>query len=112
MATPDRSPKGVRQIPVVWVGAEETPVQFANAFLGVVQPDEIFLTIGSIVPPAISGETPEEREDQARQISFIQATPIARLGLTPARLDELVQTLQQTQENYARLMKDQEESEQ
>jgi len=110
VATPDRPPEGAVQVPVVWVGAEEMPVHFANAFLGVVQPNEIFLTIGSIVPPPIVGETPEEREQQARSLPFIQATPIARLGLTPARLDELVRTLQETQANYAKLAAGQQEN--
>lgn len=108
MATPE-IPRRV-EIPVVWVGAEELPVHFANAFLGVVQPNEIFLTIGSIAPPPIVGETPEERVQEAGKIQFIQASPIARLALTPARLDELVRTLQETQANYAKLVEAQQES--
>lgn len=93
-----------RQVPGVWVGAEELPVQFANAFLGVVGPNEIFLNVGAFVPPGILG-TPEEREAQARSITFIPIKPIARLALTPARLDELIGTLENTRRNYENLMK-------
>ncbi len=93
------------QIPTVWIGAEDVPVPFANVFVGVVAPNEIFLNVGSLVPPAITGATPEERETQARTITYIPVKPIARLALTPTRLDELIQTLQDTRTNYENLMK-------
>jgi hypothetical protein len=92
------------QIPTTWVGAEDVPVQFANAFAGVVAPGEIFLNVGSLVPPAIVGRTQEEREAQLRTITYIPVKPIARLGLTPDRLDELIRTLQETRTNYQDLM--------
>jgi len=41
-------------------------VRFANAFIGVVGPGEIFLNIGAVVPPVIMGATAEEREAHAR----------------------------------------------
>jgi hypothetical protein len=97
------APKQV-QIPASWVGAEDLPVQFANAFVGLVGPDEIFLTIGSYTPPATTG-TPEEREAQIRAITYIPIKPIARIGLTAARLDELIRTLEETRKNYENLMK-------
>lgn len=105
MSTPEPSGEfGRIQVPVVWVGAEELPVQFANAFLGLVAPNEIFLTLGSILPPLISGETVEEREASARSVSYVQAKPIVRLAFTPERFDEMVKVLQETQANYAKLM--------
>jgi hypothetical protein len=97
-------PPKTLQVPTSWVGAEELPVHFANTFLGVVAPGEIFLNIGSIMPPAIIGTTPEERDAHARSIRFVAVRPIARLGLTPARLDELIKTLEDTRANYNRLM--------
>jgi hypothetical protein len=92
------------QLPVSWVGAEELPVQFVNAFVGVVGPGEIFLNLGSYLPPAIVGATPEEREAQVRAVGYIPIKPIARLALTPARLDEMIKTLQDTRTNYKKLM--------
>jgi hypothetical protein len=88
-----------------WVGVEDLPVHFANAFLGVVGPNEIFFNIGSFVPPAIIGNTPEEREAQARSVMFLPVKPVARLALTPSRLDELIKALQDTRTNYENLMK-------
>lgn len=92
------------QIPTVWIGAEDLPAHFANAFVGVVAPNEIFLNVGSVVPPAITGATEEERETQVRSMGFLPVKPIARLALTPARLDELIRTLEETRNNYKNLL--------
>ncbi len=91
-----------RSVPVVWVGTEDLPVQFVNQFVGVVAPDEVFLTLGSLVPPPILGETEEERRAAVEDIQFVQVKPVARIALTPARLQQLIQVLQQTLANYER----------
>lgn len=91
---------GAISVPLVWVGAEDLPVQFLNQFIGVVQPNEIFLMLGSLMPPPIMGETVEERKAQAERVPFVPIKPIVRLGLTPERLKELIGVLQQTMDNY------------
>ncbi|MGH2761931.1 MAG: hypothetical protein ACRDL4_02070 [Thermoleophilaceae bacterium] len=58
--------------------------------------------MGSIVPPPIVGATEEERKAVAESIQFVQVKPVARIGLTPARLQELIEVLQQTLSNYER----------
>ena len=94
-----REPQGV-QLPVVWVGADDLPVQFVNQFLGVVHPNEIFLTLGTLVPPAIIGDSVEERRKQVENLPFVPIKPIARVALTPARLEEMIRVLQDTLTNY------------
>jgi hypothetical protein len=91
-----------KELPVIWVGAEELPVQFANAFVGLIQPGEIFLTVGSVLPPVVGGSE-EERRAQLDATQFIHAKPVARLALTPRRLDELIAMLQETKRNYETL---------
>jgi hypothetical protein len=101
------------EVPASWIGAEDLPVHFANAFVGVVGPNAIFLNVGSLVPPTISGETQEQREAQARAITYVPVKPIARLALTPKGLDELIGTLEETRRNHQTLVsaiKDQEQS--
>jgi len=93
-------------LPVVWVGADELPVHFLNQFLGVVQANEIFLTLGTLVPPAIMGATTEERRKHAETVPFVQVKPIVRVALTPARLRELITVLEQTLSNYENLPAD------
>jgi hypothetical protein len=92
------------QVPVAWVGVEDLPMQFANAFTGLVQPNEIFVQLGSYAPPAITGTNAEEREASARAVAFIPVKPIARLAFTPARLDEFITMLEDTRRNYVALM--------
>ncbi len=95
-------PKAI-QIAASWVGADDLPVQFANAFAGVVGPNAIFLNIGSVVPPGIIGATEEEREAQVRSLTYVPIKPIARLALSPAGLDELIGILEETRRNYQNL---------
>jgi hypothetical protein len=79
----------------VWTGAESHPILFANAF--VVQFDNDlgahFLTIGQVTPPALVG-TPDEIKQQAERIDFIPIETIARVALTPQRMQELIAFLQ------------------
>lgn len=90
------------ELPVVWVGAEEAPVVFANQVLGQVgQQGEIILTFGQLIPPAFLG-TPEQIAEQAKQLSHVPTQTVSRLVITRAGLDQLIQVLNQTVENYER----------
>jgi len=83
------------------VGAEELPVLFANQFVAQVgDTGEIFLTVGQVVPPAIIGQTEEERREQAENIQYVQVKPIARLAMTPEKLRELKTVLEITEVQY------------
>lgn len=97
-------PQGIT-VPVVWVDADDLPVQLVNQFVGVVQPNEVFLTLGTLVPPAIMGQTEEERKAMAESVEFVRVKPVARIALTPARLRELIGVLEQTLANYEKLPK-------
>jgi hypothetical protein len=90
-------------VPVVWVGADDLPVQFANHFVVTVQPGEIFLTVGTLVPPAVLGDTAEERKASVEKITYVPVKPIARLGFTPARLKELMKVFEVSLKNLEQL---------
>lgn len=92
-------------VPGAWVGADELPVHFANAFVALVGPNAIFLNVGASVPPNISGDTIEEQERQVAAIQFVPIKPVVRLALTPVGLDELIALLEETRNNYAALRK-------
>lgn len=85
------------EVPVAWIGPEDVLILHANAFVSQFDPqtlDSLTLTIGQMTPPAIVGATAEEREEQARQVTFVPIKPIVRLALTPARARELIATLE------------------
>jgi hypothetical protein len=96
------TPKQV-QVAAAWVGAEDLPLQFANAFGGIVGPNAVFLNIGSVVPPGISGMTEQEREEQIRSLTYVPIRPIARIAMSPKGLDELIAILEETRKNYENL---------
>lgn len=98
----DHEHEGVIRIPVVWDAPEQVPILFVNAFVCQFDRDGSFIiTIGQSTPPALTG-TPEEVEEQARQISFVPVKPVARLGLTRSRLEEFVAALQANLEQLDR----------
>jgi|SRR5215213_1775975 methyl-accepting chemotaxis protein len=100
---------GKRQLPVVWVGGEETPVRFANQVLGQIGPQgEILLTFGQLIPPAFVG-TQDQIAEQAKQIAQVSTQTVARLVITRAGLDQLIELLSQTAENADRAQEMQEE---
>jgi len=93
---------GDRQLPVVWVGTEETPVRFANQVLGQIGPQgEIVLTFGQLIPPAFVG-TQDQIAEQAKQITEVPTQTVARLVITRTGLDQLIELLNQTAENSDR----------
>jgi hypothetical protein len=93
-------PEGV-DLSITWEGVDNVPILFANQVLGQVgQQSEVILTFGQLAPPAILGETQEERVRQARGLTHISVRPIARLAMTRAGLEELVGVLHKTIENY------------
>jgi len=88
-----QEPEGI-QIPVVWVGVEETPIQLTNQFISQFDQDmETFIiTFGQLSPPALAGTSDEVRE-QAEQITYLPVRPVARISLSRPRMAELIAAL-------------------
>jgi hypothetical protein len=83
-----------RQVPVVWVGLDEAPIQFANQFAMQGIENELILTIGQIAPPMLLG-TDEERRQQIEALSYVPVKTVCRVSFTPERLGELIDVLTQ-----------------
>lgn len=96
----DEQPLENFRVPVVWVGADEVPVFFANQFVAQVERGEVFLTVGQLVPPAILPGPPEAFREQAERIQYVPVQTVARIALTPARLQDLIQVLEITKANH------------
>ncbi len=92
------------QIPLVWVGVEQQPIELASHFVAQVQaPDEIILTFGQTAPPMVFG-TQEEQATQLRA-SIVQVKPLARISVTTHRLREMLTMLQQTLDAHETLFR-------
>jgi hypothetical protein len=97
---PDSLPEPI-EFESAWVGVDDLPVHFANAFTGVVGPTAIFLTIGSQVPPAVESA---EQLERLKASGFIPLKPIARIALTPQGLDDMIQSLEETRRNHQNVL--------
>lgn len=87
-------------MPLLWVGLDELPVVSVNQFIGQVHQDEIVVSIGSMVPPPILGQTVAERREQVMRVSHVPVRSVVRLSLTRRRVEELQTMLRQTLELF------------
>jgi hypothetical protein len=86
--TPD-----VTSVPLSWLGVEDLAILAANQIVvQVVAKNEFVVMFGQVAPPILLGSEEEVRE-QLRTISFAPVKPVARLGLTRQRIQELVDLL-------------------
>jgi hypothetical protein len=86
-----------------WPTDDELPTHFANQFGVLHDPasDEFFLSFGTVVPPALYGdETDLQTVSELQKTGTIPVRPVARIGMSPQRLLELIKTLQTNYRNY------------
>ena len=76
------------EIPTPWIGVEDLPVHFANAFSVAPAPNAIFLMLGSVSPLT---------SDNVSQV-YAPVRPIARVAIAPAALPELIAALNEAVE--------------
>lgn len=88
------------QLPIRWVGVEETPLLVANQFLGQTGTGDIILNFGAVVPPPILPGTPEQQAEQLGEYTYVPVRAVARLGLNRTNLEQLIGVLHQTLANY------------
>ncbi|MGA9876055.1 MAG: hypothetical protein WBQ21_09620 [Solirubrobacteraceae bacterium] len=72
-----------QNIPTPWIGAEELPVHFANAFSVAAAPNAMFMLFGSVMPP----------DGDAGPPPFVPVRPIVRLAIAPAAVPQLIKAL-------------------
>lgn len=94
-----------RGLRVAWGSTDDTPVVFANQ-VSVVQPGngEVFLTFGTLAPPAFFDP------DQLPDVLYVK--PILRIAMLPRSYRAMVETLKQSLEDFdesARTRDDKEE---
>ncbi len=77
------------KIPLLVVGAEDAPIYFSNFMLVQHIDKEFILTFAQYSPPVNLGDGAGED----RVPSYIPVKPVARVGLTPDRLRELIEIL-------------------
>lgn len=69
------------------------------------QPDMFILSFFEVWPPAILGETDEEKQEMLDSLESVEAKCVARLVVTPSRMREFVAVMNENLSNYERLIK-------
>lgn len=90
------------EIPLLWVGVEDTPAITSNRFLSQFEADQFFVSFGQVAPPVVIG-TPEEQLQQIERLGYVPIKTVARVALTPQRMRELILVLEMNLENYERM---------
>lgn len=96
---PPQPPQQV-EIPLSWVGYDESPIMYANQFMIQFQPEDGFVMgIGQATGPAIIG-TPEQVAEQVAEIEFVPVRTLTRVAFTEKKLRELVAALEANLQNF------------
>jgi hypothetical protein len=82
------------ELPIVWGGGEDLPVIFANQFLLQVHQGEVFLTVGTTLPPVLIG-TPDQVRKTLEATPYVRVLATGRYALTRRKLEELISVLGQ-----------------
>lgn len=86
--------------PAKYVGEDEAPVSLANHFIIQYHQGLFILSLAQGIPPILLG-TPEEQQEQAREIEFVPIRIISRVALTEERVHALMGLLQGHLDRFA-----------
>jgi len=89
-----------KKIPIKLSYPNELQSHFSSNFVVQHQPDHFILSFFEVFPPPIIGETEEEKKEILENIDHIDAKCIARIILTPDKLEDMIKALQENFDNY------------
>lgn len=86
-------------LPAIVTGADEVPILFANVMVVQHQQNEFVISFCQATPPLTLGP-PEAQAEQIRAMPYVPVKVVARVGVTPERLQELISILQVNYANW------------
>ena len=93
-----------KKIRIERIYPEDLRSHFASNIVVQHQPDAFILSFFEIWPPAILGETDEEKQQALEAVDRVEAKCVARLVLTPSKMREFVETMTENLLNYERMI--------
>jgi hypothetical protein len=88
-----------RNIPIDWIVPPDLQAEYATNVLAQHGEHEFFLLFFQAQPPIILGEK-EERQKQVNELRQIPAKCIAKIIISPERVEEVIKLLQSQLDNY------------
>ena len=94
------SDAGVKEVPLVWVGVAEHPVEAVNKAYSQFDDDGLFvLTLGLANPPVFMGGK-ERNQKILDALELVTVTTVARLAMTEGHAESLMKALQTNLKQY------------
>jgi hypothetical protein len=89
----------VLSVPLVWIGPEEVPIQFANQFLVQVNEEEVIITVGQVSPPIVLG-TAEQQMEAMQAVEVVPVRVASRIAMTGNTFRKLLRAMTAVNERY------------
>jgi non-ribosomal peptide synthetase component F len=98
-----------KEIRIERVYPEDLQSHFVSNIVVQHQPGIFILSFFEVWPPAILGESDEEKKQVIDTIDHVEAKCVARLVLTPSKMREFLETMSENLHNYEHMMQIQSE---
>lgn len=89
-----------KAVPLARKYPEDLESNFVSNIVVQHQPDFFILSFFEVWPPPILGETEEETQQALESIEEVEAKCVARLVVTPRRMQEFIQVMSDNWEKY------------
>lgn len=101
---PENQEEFTKRIKIERVYPDELKSYFVSNVVVQHQLDNFILSFFEVWPPAVLGETDEEKERAIDAIDHVEAKCVARLVLTPATMKQFLDTIAENWKSYEQLI--------
>jgi hypothetical protein len=96
-----------KKVRIVRKYPDDLQSHFISSIVVQQEPDRFILTFFEIWPPAIIGETDEEKQQILESLDYVEAKCVARIVLSPSKMEEFLQIATDNFSKFERTMKNQ-----
>jgi hypothetical protein len=100
----DREQTDGKQVPIERFFPEGLTSRFVNNVVVQHQNDSFIISFFEVIPPLILGDTEEERERILNSINSVKAECVARLIVSPQKMEEIIAAMSQNLQNYQKMI--------
>ena len=94
----------VKKVGIERIYPQDLQSHFVSNIVVQHQPDIFILSFFEVWPPAIVGDTDEEKQKALAAVERVEAKCVARLVFTPSTMREFVETMTESLQNYEKIM--------
>lgn len=99
MSDNERKEQKVYQLPIEWHYPEGLKTGYATNFIVQHTEHEFYLSFFDFPPPILLGSE-EQKLEQLERLESVRPSAIARIAMTPDRMEELIEMLQDNLSKY------------